>query len=284
MFTDLTRARRIEAGEGALARAVARGVARGGAAVAVDDLDGGVAVMTRAGLPTNKVIGIGLGDAGALDSLDAIEARWWAVGEPVRIELASLARVEVGRALTARGYQLEGVEHVLVRDLAAPLPSPPPGVAIEDVSSATDDEWLTCAIDGFANPDGANPAEVAVTAAALEPVFRDLSAAEVTRYLARLDGAPRRDRQRLRTRRRALPVRRLDRPGLPPTRRPARAAPAPPGRGARRRRRPGGGHDLPGEPVPGQRHGPRLRAGLHPRGPGAPTAGVMGCAAALGRR
>ncbi|MBP8807096.1 MAG: GNAT family N-acetyltransferase [Kofleriaceae bacterium] len=189
MFTDLTRARRIEAGEGALARAVARGVARGGAAVAVDDLDGGVAVLTRAGLPTNKVIGIGLGDAGALDGLDAVEARWWAVGEPVRIELASLARVEVGRALTSRGYQLEGVEHVLVRDLAAPLPSPPPGVAIEDVSSATDDEWLTCAIDGFANPDGANPAEVAVTAAALEPVFRDLSAAEVTRYLARLDGA-----------------------------------------------------------------------------------------------
>lgn len=192
MFIDLARAARIEQGEAALARAVADGVAAGGGVVAVDPIAGGYAVLARPGLPTNKVAGCGFGDPLDLDALTAIEATWWARGEPVRFELATLAAPSLHRALAGRGYLLDGFEHVLVRRLgpADAHAAAAAGVTVEEVTAATAADWLRVSIDGFGHPDGASPLDAPIPTEVLATIFTDLAAATLPRYLARVDGVP----------------------------------------------------------------------------------------------
>lgn len=192
MFVDVTLAARIDAGEADLARAVADGVAATGATVAVDPVAGGFAVLARPGLPTNKVAGCGFGAALELDALAAIEARWWALGEAVRFELATLAAPAVHQALLGRGYRLDGFEHVLVRRVSAAdaVPALAAGVTVEHVTAATAADWLRVSIDGFGHPDHPSPLDPPIDPAVLETIFTDLGAAAMPRYLARVDGAP----------------------------------------------------------------------------------------------
>jgi hypothetical protein len=189
MFIDLARAARIERGEAALARTVADGVAAGGGEVAIDPIAGGYAVLARPGLPTNKVAGCGFTDDLDLRALAAIEATWWARGEPVRFELATLAAPSLHRALAQRGYLVDGFEHVRVRRLA---PSDAhaeaaAGVTVEEVTPATAADWLRVSIDGFGHPDGASPLDPPIPVDVLATVFADLGAAALPRYLARVD-------------------------------------------------------------------------------------------------
>lgn len=191
MFIDLARAARIEQGEAALARAVADGVAAGGGVVAIDPIAGGYAVLARPGLPTNKVAGCGFGAPLDPDALTAIEATWWARGEPVRFELATLAAPSLHRALAGRGYLLDGFEHVLVRRLGpADAHADPRGVTVEEVTPATAADWLRVSVDGFGHPDGASPLDAPIPTDVLATIFTDLAAAALPRYLARVDGVP----------------------------------------------------------------------------------------------
>ncbi|MBK9034149.1 MAG: GNAT family N-acetyltransferase [Myxococcales bacterium] len=192
MFVDVALAARIDAGEAGLAQAVAHGVASTGATVAIDPIAGGVAVLARPGLPTNKVAGCGFGAELDLDALAAIEARWHADGEPVRFELATLAPPALHQALLGRGYLLEGFEHVLVRRVRAAdaVPALAAGVTVEPVTDATAADWLRVSIDGFGHPDHVSPLDPPIDPAVLERIFADLGTAAVPRYLARVDGAP----------------------------------------------------------------------------------------------
>lgn len=189
MFTSAAQAARIDAGEATLCAAVAR-VIDGSSIV---PLAGGLAVLSRPGAPINKIAGVGFGAALESAALDEVEASWRERGEAVRFEIGTLADPDVFRALTARGYRLDGFEHVLGRPLAVAdgAPTLPPGVTVERVTDATSELWLDVSADGFSVPDGSAPEPSAGTRDALRALFSDFGrASEVPRYLARVDGAP----------------------------------------------------------------------------------------------
>ncbi|MEZ4403791.1 MAG: hypothetical protein R3B06_27455 [Kofleriaceae bacterium] len=190
MFVDRGVAARIEAGEAALARQVADGVAATGRPVLIDRVAGGLAVLARPGCPTNKVAGCGFGEPLEEDALAAIEARWWARAEPVRFELATVAAPGLHQALAARGYRLDGYEVVLVRSIGAAgvEAGADPAITVERVTAATAAAWVDASIDGFGHPDGASPVEAAIDRAALAPIMEDLGGSGLPAYLARVDG------------------------------------------------------------------------------------------------
>jgi len=98
MFIDATTAARIDRAEAELSISIAGSVREAGLGSAqVWDLGGGAAVLVRPGSPINKVIGVGF--AGPLDEhvLAEVEAVWHRQGEPVRVELASVAAAEAAR-------------------------------------------------------------------------------------------------------------------------------------------------------------------------------------------
>jgi len=70
----------------------------------VQPLAGGAAVLVRAGSPINKLIGAGFDGPIDAAQLAGIEADWHAHGEPMRVELASLASAAAAEQLGARGW------------------------------------------------------------------------------------------------------------------------------------------------------------------------------------
>lgn len=153
----------------------------------VTALAGGAAVLVRAGSPINKVIGVGFEGPIDADALAEIEARWHGHGEPVRIELASLASAAAAGQLGDRGYRLLGFEHVMVRPLTPADAEAEPAIEV----APGDDAWLDTLVDGFAAPDGSGESVDAHDRAVLAAVMRDFAAADgFLRYGARLAGAP----------------------------------------------------------------------------------------------
>lgn len=192
MFADAALAARLDSAEAELAATITRAIAAAGVEVALDPLAGGWAALARPGAPTNKIAGVGFGAPLDLDALAAIEARWWARGEPVRFELSTLADPAIVRALAARGYRLDGFENVLARRVE-PRDAPPrlgAGITIERVTAATAAAWLEVGLDGFTTPDG-GPAVVDPAARdGLAVMFRDFGLVDAPRYLARVEGEP----------------------------------------------------------------------------------------------
>ena len=151
--------------------------------------EGGAASFVRAGSPINKVIAAGL--AAPLDdaALSQLEADMRERGEPVRVELATLAEPATGEALTRRGYRLMGFEDVLVRPLATPNLVSRAGVDVQEVS--TFETWRTITVDSFAHADGTGTPVDAFTRETIEQAMNDLLGAErFERYLGLVDGQP----------------------------------------------------------------------------------------------
>lgn len=190
MFADAALAARIESAEAALCTDIADATPGG----RVTPLAGGAAVLARPGGPINKVAGVGL--AGPLDlaALAAVEAAWDAAATPVRFEIATLAEPALFAALLARGYRLEGFEHVLARPLTArdAHAAVPAGITVERVTAATSTLWLDLALAGFGTADGSG---VEVDAphddGALRVIFEDFARVDaLPRWIARVDGEP----------------------------------------------------------------------------------------------
>jgi hypothetical protein len=186
-FADPTLAASIDRAEARLSAAFAGVATREGAPALDQELGGGRAVLVRPGSPVNKLIGAGF--EGVLDDseLAAVETAWAAQGEPMRVELSTLAVPEVGTQLSDRGYRLNGFDNVLALGVA-----PTAGVNGIDVGDADDDdEWRRLAVDGSMHPD-----DDAVTAEghdrqAVESIYLDLlGAAGFRRLVARVDGEP----------------------------------------------------------------------------------------------
>jgi GNAT superfamily N-acetyltransferase len=122
-------------------------------------------------------------------ALDEVERAFAARGAPVQVELAHLADPALGGALTERGYRLTSFENVLgcVLGEAAERPMPH-GV---DVRRSPDEEfaaWMDVVADGFAHPDDQGvPSHEDFPRDVIERAERDLAAAGVVRYIARLD-------------------------------------------------------------------------------------------------
>lgn len=155
LFCDVSLAARIERADcQLLADAVAVAARRLPDALAAP-LCGGLVAYAEAGSPLNKVAGLGFAPL-RLDDLAAAEARLFARGCPVQVELPTLADPAVGQALTRRGYVLMGVEQVLGRpiteaDATAPLPE---GVQVDESPEADVEAWLHTLTAGFLSPDG----------------------------------------------------------------------------------------------------------------------------------
>ena len=131
IFASASLARRIERAEATLIAEFGRTSARrlGDNQVVISDLAGGIAVVAGPGAPFSKVAGLGFEpiDESVLSKIEHIYAER---ETPVRVELSSLANLDVGALLTRRGYTLEGFENVL----AIPLPTAEPRAT--DVSVA----------------------------------------------------------------------------------------------------------------------------------------------------
>jgi GNAT superfamily N-acetyltransferase len=183
---DAKTAARIDRAEARLSLAVAAAAAPPSFNL-VTALGGGFAVLVRPGSPINKVIGAGFDGPLAADALAEVEATWHAHGEPVRIELASLAAPAAAEQLGARGYRLLGCEHVLVRPLTpADGEAEPAHVVLPDRPA-----WMSTLVDGFAAPDGTGAPVDHHDRAAIAAVMQDFAGAQgFLRYVADLDGAP----------------------------------------------------------------------------------------------
>ena len=164
--------------------------ARPDSRVLVQPLAGGLAVYAGPGLPMNKVIGLGLGEALDESALAAVEAEYAARDEAVRVELSTLDDGAIARLLTSRGYRLLGFENVLGRplstaDVGAPAVA---GLAIHSLAPDDLDLFMEVTVDGFAHADeGPLPTE-APPPDALEAIFRDMvGVSGFRRYLATIN-------------------------------------------------------------------------------------------------
>jgi hypothetical protein len=192
MFVTTTTAQRIERAEAETTRAMAAALVGSTRApdAFVRQFAGGWVAYVRQASPMNKVIGAGLDAILDENALAAVEAALHDKGEPVRVELATLALPEVARQLTARGYRLIGFENVLARGLDAEVTRRAGPLRIERVHDGEALRvWRDTLLEGFASADASGvPADVH-TRAVIEAVVDDVLAAPgFDRYVARVDG------------------------------------------------------------------------------------------------
>ena len=195
MFCSHRLAERIDKAEMRWSEAVAATVARRSpeARSLIRPIAGGLAVFAAAGSPLNKAIGLGFGAGIEPGALEEIEDAWRERGEPVRVELSTLADPSIAPALTGRGYRLTGFENVLGRALRQDDGRPSLSGGMRIAALAQDDwrTWLDVALDGFATPDGSAPGEEHYSREVLEAIFGDVAATPgMARYLLEIDGAP----------------------------------------------------------------------------------------------
>ncbi len=192
MFADRLLASRIDGAEARLCEAVAR-LRQPGLRASVRPISGGLAVYAGPDSPFSKVIGLGFEAPLDLDGLADIEGEWRDRGEPVRVELSTLAGAAAGPALSTRGYRVHGFENVLgcpldgVSDAAIA-----PGIAIEPVRDGETRLWIDVALTASLAPDGTGSVpDDPLSRDQLERELIDFAAIQgLRRYLARIDGDP----------------------------------------------------------------------------------------------
>ena len=196
LAADIALAERIERAEASICADFAHAL-RDSSRVLVEPIAGGFAVDAGPRAPMNKVVALGLDETLDDEAIARVEALWRSRREPVRVELAELARPEVGTALTGRGYRLIGFEDVMGLGLIEPHPavSEPPavrGLSIERPAHDDVAEWVEVTVNGWMQLDGTGTGpEESYSRDALEKMMSDfVRPAAVQRYLARLDGAP----------------------------------------------------------------------------------------------
>jgi GNAT superfamily N-acetyltransferase len=192
LFCDGGLAARIERAETQLiesaARAAHRRLADGRGFVI--PVGGGLATFADDDSPFNKVVGLGFGAVPTADELDEIEHRYTDLGAPVQVELPHLGDPRIGAVLSRRGYALESFENVLGIAVDEQYDVVVPD-AIEIRRSGDDelDSWLEMMADAVGVPDTQGvpwredfPRDTYIEAE------RDAAAADITRYVALLNG------------------------------------------------------------------------------------------------
>jgi GNAT superfamily N-acetyltransferase len=193
LFASASLARRIERVEATLIAEFGRTAAlhTGGPKVTIRELAGGIAVAAGPGAPYSKIAGLGFEPLDSSD-LDTIEETYAAAGTPVRVELSSLARNDIGELLTRRGYALMGFENVLASGLTTAEP-PANDITVAGVTDAEAAAWVDVLASSFAEPDKYDgPAlEEKVDRGALDTLFDQIAGIEgFVRYFARRNGEP----------------------------------------------------------------------------------------------
>ena len=157
--------------------------------VVISDLAGGIAVAAGPGAPFSKIAGLGFEPIDE-SALGKIEHAYAERETPVRVELSSLARLDIGALLTRRGYTLEGFENVLAIPLSTAEPRAT-DVSVASVTGAASVQWVEVLASSFAEPDTFDgPAlEEQVDRAALDALFGQISEiGGFVPYIARRNG------------------------------------------------------------------------------------------------
>ena len=268
MFCPADLAARIDQAEARQMIAIANGAAAWDASLRpfIVPVGRGAAIYAGPGSPTNKMIGIGFGEALDAAVLDDVEARFAACGTPVQAEVSVLAEPAVHAQLAARGYRLSGFEHVLGHPLGAAIAALPEGVAIDAAAPSEVRTLGDVMVEAFASPDvGGVGGDAIPPSAEIRRWFDITMSADGFRgYVARVGGAIAGGGSMRAGRRRRAVQRRRDAAALPPPRRADGAAPRPPhGRGRGRLHHRCRRHAARLE-VAAERPARRLRAALRP--------------------
>ena len=151
----------------------------------------GAAIYAGPGSPTNKMIGIGFGEAVDAAVLDDVEARFAARDAPLQAEVSVLAEPAVHAQLAARGYRLSGFEHVLGHPLGAAIAAMPEGVNITPRAPREVRALGDMLVEAFASPDvGGVGGDAIPPSAEIRRWFDITMSADGFRgYVARVDGA-----------------------------------------------------------------------------------------------
>jgi ribosomal protein S18 acetylase RimI-like enzyme len=193
MFCSADLAATIDRAEARQMIAIAQGAAARDASLRpfVVPVGRGAAIYAGPGSPTNKMIGIGFGEALDDGVLDGLEARFAACDTPLQAEVSVLAEPAVHAQLAARGYRLSGFEHVLGHPLGAAIAALPEGVAIDVIEPADVQTLADVMVEAFASPDvGGVGGDATPPAAELRRWLDITMRAEGFRgYLARVGGA-----------------------------------------------------------------------------------------------
>lgn len=175
MFVDHTLASRLEAAEARLTLAAATAIGRRRSSARCVRLGSAVAFASGEGSPFDKIIGLGFGPFDGA-ALLAFEDETLRAGGSLRAELSTLADAEVARAMTERGYRLQGFENVsLCEPARAERAERVPDL---EVRLARTDEiplWITTLTSGFLHPDDGSAPSEDFGRAALEQVFADMA-------------------------------------------------------------------------------------------------------------
>lgn len=151
----------------------------------------GAAVYAGPGSPTNKMIGIGFGEALDAAVLDDLEARFAARETALQAEVSVLAEPAAHAQLTGRGYRPAGFEHVLGHPLGAAIAAVPDGVTVDVATPAEGGTLRDVMLAAFASPDvGGVGGDATPPSAEMRRWFDITMSAEGFRgYVARVDGA-----------------------------------------------------------------------------------------------
>jgi len=193
MFIDTTNAERIERAEAQMMREMVTSIvgAQRAPAAFVREVDAGVATYVRSGSPMNKIIGAGLGGPISEPQLGEIERTFWSNGEPVRIEMSTLADPRTYVQLGARGYRTIGFENVLACSLLDRLPHPEGAIHIELVTESDLRQFRDTTVEAAACPDDTGvPVDTFSRDVIAIAVDDSLQAPDVRRYIAYRDGIP----------------------------------------------------------------------------------------------
>ena len=155
VFCSTELAARIDQAEARLMVAIAREAGARDASLRpfVVPLGRGVAIYAGPHSPSNKMIGVGFGEALDPVALDDLEARFAVLETPLQAEISVLADPEIHAELVARGYQPSGFEHVLGHPLGDAVGQVPAHVSVTPVSTADIPELGDILVDAFASPD-----------------------------------------------------------------------------------------------------------------------------------
>jgi GNAT superfamily N-acetyltransferase len=192
MFCPADLAARIDQAEARQMIAIAQGAAAWDASLRpfIVPVGHGAAIYAGPGSPTNKMIGIGFGEALDAAVLDDVEARFAACDTPVQAEVSVLAEPAVHAQLAARGYRLSGFEHVLGHPLGAAIAALPEGVAIDAAAPSEVRTLGDVMVEAFASPDvGGVGGDAIPPPAEIRRWFDITMSADGFRgYVARVDG------------------------------------------------------------------------------------------------
>jgi GNAT superfamily N-acetyltransferase len=191
LFADIALARRVEAAECDLVTAAGEEARKRLPEALVIPLAGGAAVFAGAGVPWNKMIGLGFDGLPSSAELERVELEFERRGAPLQAEVSTLADAEVARTLTRRGYQLLGFENVLGRALQVrDAGEGTEGLTIGPVGAGDVAAWVDTMITGFEHADTQGvPSHESYERQVLERVMTELATVPGFRgYLARRKG------------------------------------------------------------------------------------------------